>query len=167
MQLWWVSINCRSPTCLDTNQPGKSFYLFLFALYSYISNSQVLWVQLGPHTSPSHGDRPAQPDTHSAGHRKQSTHMQCRFTLDFKASISRVSLCCMCTHVCHTWLPSSLAHTRSGLSRGGNSCCGRSHNAAHSPRQTIPWNRLQTKHATVRVWGFLFFFLNFNLWCLL
>lgn len=55
------------------------------------------------------------------------------------------------THVCHTRLPSSRAHTHSGPSRGGNSYCGRSHNSAHSPLRRVPWNRLQTKHTSVGV----------------
>lgn len=47
------------------------------------------------------------------------------------------------THVCHTWLPSSLADTHSDPSCGGNWNCGHSRTSARSGPRRIPQNRLQ------------------------
>lgn len=66
-----------------------------------------------------------------------------QFTLMFKAPLLSVSFSCnfLCpihTHVCHTWLLSSPAHTHSDLSLGGNSNYGHSRTSAHSLLQRIP-----------------------------
>lgn len=74
-------------------------------------------------------------ESHAGTHR--------HFTFMFKAHLLPVSLLFnflgpIHTHVCHTWLLSSLAHTHSGPSHGGNSNYGHSHTSAHSPLQRIP-----------------------------
>lgn len=123
--------------------------------FSYVSHSQALWVQLGIRTGPSHGDRTPRPGTGSAGHRKlhrspegrlqvhahRSTQKTdtLRLNLSFKAlSVRGNFLGPVRAYVCHTWHPSSLDRTHSGLSRGGNSHHGRSRSSARSPGQRIP-----------------------------
>lgn len=76
----------------------------------------------------------------------ESTHTHTRqFTLMLKdplfakfCSFTRNFLCPIHTHVCRTWLLSSLAHTHSGPSHGGNPSYGHSRTSAHSPHRRIP-----------------------------
>lgn len=100
-------------------------------------------------------EAPWVPGRQAGSRHAHGTRTHYHFSLVFKAPLLPVSFCCNFprahTHVCHTWLPSSRAHTHSGPSRGGNSYCGRSHSSAHSPLQRVPWNRLQTKHTSVGV----------------
>lgn len=69
--------------------------------------------------------------------RHAEVSLMCKVSL-LPISSSSNFLCRIHTHVCHTWLLSSLAHTHSSLSHGDNPNCGRSHTSAHSLLQRIP-----------------------------
>lgn len=95
-------LKCRTHKLTTLNVFGQvlSCRDRFFFCHSYVFRSQVLWVQPGTRTSPSHGDRTPQPGTDTAGHRKHRRTQEGRlgsrrthagthshFTLVFKAPL--------------------------------------------------------------------------------